>query len=163
MQDWTICLPKKRPDFEWHSKYSGDLKSGLVGILNGQREVGLQMVWILNRIWNPEARPFRIWTSGRHFVKNHLKSGQKCLHFEWSGFQMVGTIAVAIAKARPFENRTIWNPTFEKTGFQMFLDFEWLDFRSSLYLMVDHLKSNLKKVGFWRVVFRFPNLICFSF
>ena len=61
-----ICLPKKRPDFEWHSKYSGDLKSGLVGILNGQREVGLQMVWILNRIWNPEAWPFRIWTSGRH-------------------------------------------------------------------------------------------------
>ena len=27
-----------------------DLKSGLVWILNGQKEVGLQMVWILNGI-----------------------------------------------------------------------------------------------------------------
>ena len=30
---------------------------------------------------------------GRHFVKNHLKSGQK-----GPDFQMVGTIAIALAK-----------------------------------------------------------------
>ena len=30
--------------------YSGDLKSGLVWISNGQKEVELQMVWILNGI-----------------------------------------------------------------------------------------------------------------
>ena len=30
--------------------YSGDLKSGLVWVLNGQKEVGLQMVYILNGI-----------------------------------------------------------------------------------------------------------------
>ena len=36
---------------------------------------------------------------------NHLKSGQKCPDFEWSGFCMVGTIAIAIAKARTFKTR----------------------------------------------------------
>ena len=41
------------------------------------------------------------------FIKNHLKSGQKRPDFEWSGFQLVGTIALAIAKARPCENQTI--------------------------------------------------------
>ena len=32
---------------------------------------------------------------------------------------MVGTIAIAIAKAQPFENQTIWNLTFKKSRFQM--------------------------------------------
>ena len=31
-------------------------------ILNGQKEVGLQMGWILNGIWNLEAQPFEIRT-----------------------------------------------------------------------------------------------------
>ena len=56
--------------------YSGDLKSGLVWILNALKEVGLQMVWILKGIWNPEAQPFEIRTNGCHLVKNHLKSGK---------------------------------------------------------------------------------------
>ena len=56
--------------------YSGDLKSRLVWILNGQEEIGLQMVQILNGIWDPEAQPFEIQTNGCHFVKNH---------FEWLG------------------------------------------------------------------------------
>ena len=90
-------------------KYSGDLKYGLVWILNGWKEVGLQMVWISNGIWNPVAQPYEIWTNGCHFFKNYLKSRQKCPYFEWSGFRMVGTIA----KAKPFENWTIRNPTFE--------------------------------------------------
>ena len=55
--------------------YSGDLKSDLVWISNGPKQVGLQMVWISNGIWNPEAQPFEIRTNGRHFVKNHLKTG----------------------------------------------------------------------------------------
>ena len=71
------------------------------------------MVWILNGIWHLETPPFEIRT-------NHLKSGQKCPGFEWSGFQTVGTKDIAIAKARPFENGTIWK--------------------------LDHLKSNLQKV-----------------
>ena len=53
-----------------------------------------------------EAQPFEIRTIGRHFVKNHLKSGQKRPDFVWSGFRTVGTIAtyyVTIAKARPFQ------------------------------------------------------------
>ena len=39
----------------------------------------------------------------RHFVKKHLKSRQKHPDFELSGFQMVGIIAIAIAKAGQFE------------------------------------------------------------
>ena len=46
---------------------------------------------------------------------------------------MVGTIAIANAKARPFENRTIWNPTFKKSGFQIFPEFKWSDLRSPVY------------------------------
>ena len=46
---------------------------------------------------------------------------------------MVGTIAIAITKAQQFENQTIWNRTFKKSGFQMFPDFKWSDFRSPLY------------------------------
>ena len=39
-------------------KHSGDLKSGLVWILNGQKEVSLQMVRILKKILNLKAQPF---------------------------------------------------------------------------------------------------------
>ena len=72
---------------------SGDLQFGLVWILNGQKEVGLQMVQILKGIWNPKVQPFEIPTNGR-----------KRPDFEWSGFQMVRTIATA----QPFENRTTY-------------------------------------------------------
>ena len=43
-----------------------------------------------------------------------LKSKQKCLDFEWSSFQMVGT------KAWPFENQTIWNPILKNIDFKCF-------------------------------------------
>ena len=81
-----------------------------------KKKVGLQMVWILNENWNPEAQPFEICKNGHHFVKSHLKCRQKCLDFEWSSFWMVGTIAIAKA---PFENWTIWNSTFKKSRFPM--------------------------------------------
>ena len=52
----------------------------------------------------------------------------------------VWTIAIAIAKAhlktRPFEIRSSKNPDFEcfgVSGFKMFPDFEWSDFRSPLH------------------------------
>ena len=77
------------------------------------------MVWISNGIWNLESHSFEVRTNGRHFDKNHLKFRQKRPDFEWSGFQMVGTIAIAIGKARLFENWTIWNTTSKKSGFQM--------------------------------------------
>ena len=105
----------------------------------GSNLVGLQFVWISNGTWNPEAQPFKIKTNGghvgRHFVKNHLKSRHKHPDFEWSGLQMVGTIALAITKAVPFENWTIdIRPSkIKNSGFQMFLDFKWFDFRSLLY------------------------------
>ena len=100
-------------------KYSGDLKSGLVGFWMVKKG------WVangpeLNGIWNPEAQPFEIQTNGCHFVKKHFKCGQKGPDFEWSGFQMVGTVAMATNKARPFEYQTIW--------------------------ITDHMKSDLQKV-----------------
>ena len=52
-------MPTVLETFEF-MKYSGDLKSGLVRILNSQKEDGLQMLQILNGIWNPEAQPFEI-------------------------------------------------------------------------------------------------------
>ena len=56
------------------------MKSGLVWILKGQKEVGLQMVRSSNGIWNSEAQPFEKGqmatilkrANGHHFVKNHL-------------------------------------------------------------------------------------------
>ena len=92
--------------------FSWDLKSGIVSILNDQKEVGLKMVWISNGIWNPEVQPFEI---RHHFVRNQLKSRQKCLDFEWSGFQIVGTIVIAIAKVDhlktgQFENQPSKSP-----------------------------------------------------
>ena len=40
----------------------------------------------------------------------------------------------AISKVQPFENRTNSNLIFKKSGFQMFLSFEWSDFRSPMYI-----------------------------
>ena len=51
---------------------------------------------------------------------------EKSPDFKWSGFQMVGTIA----KARLFENQTIWNPTLKKSGFQMY----WIQFPTVIVL-----------------------------
>ena len=38
-----------------------------------KKEAGLQMVWILNGIWNLKAQAFEIQTKGRQFVGD-LKS-----------------------------------------------------------------------------------------
>ena len=51
---------------------------------------------------------------------------------------MVETIATAI-----------WNPTFKKSGFQMFPDFRWSDFRSPLYL-----NSNTQWSCFWDITIK---------
>ena len=42
--------------------------------------------------------------------------------FEWSGFGLVGTIAITIAKGQPFQ----------KVWISMFTDFNWSDFRTPL-------------------------------
>ena len=52
-----------------------------------------------------------------------------------SRFQMVGTKAIAIAKALPFENL---GPS-KSPDFKMFLDFECSDFRSPLYGHLSHV------------------------
>ena len=88
---WTSTNENKMvsicPVFKWHSNTRpfgiqpifDRLNTRLVWILNGQKEVELQMVGILNGIWNLNAQLFEIRTNGRHFVKNYLKSGQKSL------------------------------------------------------------------------------------
>ena len=60
------------------------------------------MVQISNwtEIWKPDYLKSRQMVA---IVKNHFKSGLKCPDFEWSSFQIVGTIVIAIAKAHPFE------------------------------------------------------------
>ena len=66
-------------------KYSDNLC--IVGVLNPDAsKPRLEMVWILKWIWNLEARPYEICKNGLHFVKNHLKFGQKHLDFECSCF-----------------------------------------------------------------------------
>ena len=62
-----------------------------------------------------------------------MKSGQKSLDYEWYYFQMVGTIAIAIPIAEPFESLIIQNPIFKKSGFFLFPDFVGSDIRSLLY------------------------------
>ena len=93
------------------SNYRVDLKFGLVWILNGLKEIGLQKVQILNGIRNPEAQPLEIHTNGHHFVKNHLKSGQNCPDFEWTSFQMVETLAMVIYL-------TLWKSDHLKSNLQ---------------------------------------------
>ena len=79
--------------------------------------------------WNLKSGSPTIWNLDKWlpFCQNHLKSGQKCPYW------MVRTVKKEIAETRPFENQNIWNPTFKKSAFQIFLDFKWSDFRSSLY------------------------------
>ena len=67
------------------TKYSRDLKPGLAWIWTDPKEVDLQIVQILNGIWNLEAQPFKIWTSGPHYVRNHLKFWQKLKFFKRLG------------------------------------------------------------------------------
>ena len=79
--------------------------------------------------------------------KNDLKSRQKRLDFKWSGFQMVGTIAKAIAKS-------LWFLKGWDQGNSL----------SSTLRKLDHLKCYLQKVrilngyGFEMVAFQIPTV-----
>ena len=117
-------------------QYSGEIKSGLVWISTGQKEVGLQMIRILNGIWNPEVQPFEIRTNLSHFFENHFKSGQLCQDFKWSGFWMVGTTSIAIAKAWPFEIRPDFKCIPLTNGW--ISDPHCISIVSSLRLMMSH-------------------------
>ena len=82
-------------------------------------------IWNMYK-WAPFCqKPFEIWT-------------------KMSRFWMVGTIAIAIAKVRLFENRTIWNPTLKKSRFQMFPVVKWSDFRSLLYCGFESCLSSVE-------------------
>ena len=92
----TIQMPTR--SVQWGSEIQTSLD--FEWSKRGWVEKGLDLKWNLKSrsptIWNPD--------------------------FEWSCFWMVGTIAIATAKAQPFENRTIGNQTFKR------LYFKWSDF-----------------------------------
>ena len=55
---------------------------------------------------------------------------------KWSTFYQkpfeIRTKMSRFGMVQPFENWNISNPIFKKFGLEMFLEFEWLDFRSPL-------------------------------
>ena len=67
-------------------------------------------------------------SNGCHSVKKPLDILTKSTGFEWSSFQIVGTIAKAVAISRPLKTQTFSNLIFKKSRFGM------VDFRSPLYL-----------------------------
>ena len=77
---WTEKKKKKLGLLLKQKEYSGDLKSGQVWILNGQKKVGLQMVWILNVIWNLESGQMGT------FCQKPFEIQIKCPNFEWFSF-----------------------------------------------------------------------------
>ena len=72
------------PDFEWDLKY------------------GSPTIWNPDK-WQPICQR-----------QNHLKSGQKCSDFEWSGFWMVGCIAIVWRS---------WPENINRKVYPRFLDF----------------------------------------
>ena len=112
---WTVvfnCSVKQAMTWiQWESEIWTSLD-----FIWSKKEFGLQMVWDLKsgslNIWNLNKwqpfcqKPFEILT--------------KISECQMVGFWMVGTIAVAKAKAQPFENQTFWNPILKKSGFQIF-------------------------------------------
>ena len=70
--------------------------------------------WMRSEIQKPRhLKSIQMGPILRHIVKKKFEIRTKHWDYEWSGFQMVGAIGIVIAKAHPFENRTIWNWTFE--------------------------------------------------
>ena len=110
---WLLWLSfYQKPILQSLPVYSGDLKSDLdfEWSKRGWVTNGLDFEWHLKSgsttIWNLDKWP--------PFCQKLFQIGTKM-----SGFWMVRTIAIAMAKAWPFENRTIKNPTSKKFGFQM--------------------------------------------
>ena len=107
----------------------------------GKILVHIKTFLVLGRLvfrWNPYLSKKRLGCRWSGFQMGSQIAAILSKLFEiqtkMSEFWMVGNIGLAKAVARPFENWTIWNPTPKKSGFCMFLDFEWSDFRSPLYL-----------------------------
>ena len=88
----------------WNKLFSGDLKSGLVWISNGWKEVGLQMIWISNG--NEIQKP------------NHLKLGQMAAILSKPFEILRETFRFRMAW---FSNGPImWKPDHLKSNFQKF-------------------------------------------
>ena len=96
--------------------------------------------WVANGLdfkWDLKSKSTNNWNQNKWppFCQKPFEIQKKRPDFEWLVFWMIGTTAIVIAKAQPFENRTIWNPTFKQSGFQMFPDFKWSDFKFLLYVI----------------------------
>ena len=106
-----LCLPKR-------VEHQGFEIQTLPDFWMIENKIGLQMIGILNGIWILKVQPFENWTKLLPCCNYHFKSGLFRQDFESSGIQMVCAI---------------WIPSFKKSIFQMFSDFEWSDFSSPLY------------------------------
>ena len=60
--------------------------------------------------------------------------------FKWLG------LTITIAKARPFENPTIWNSTLKKSGFQMFPDFRSLLYSNYILFLASDIQVMQTKI-----------------
>ena len=116
------------------------------------------------------------WMGSEIRKPSHLKYGQMATNLSknfWNPDKnarilnslIVECLRLKLCHTWLFKNWTIWNPTFKMSGFQIFLDFKWSDFRSPLCYIITwyypfdllysgDLKSNHSKSGnIWNVDF----------
>ena len=76
----------------------------------------IQKIWMVKERlgckWSWFWMGSEILTNGCHFVKKHLKCVQK-VGFS-NGWDQILVWTIAIVKARPYKNWTIWNPDLQK-------------------------------------------------
>ena len=85
------------------------------------------------------------------FCQKPFETRTKHPDFAWSGFWMVGTIAIAKAKAWPFENWNICNLIFKKSGFQIIQ-------KPNIFLLWLKMVHLSDETFFW--IFRIQNMDC---
>ena len=121
IQDWYVFERQK-----WLESLYGLIFAGIwtpnLGIQSVFQMVKKRSVckwsrfWMGSKIQKPNHCNPGKWLN---FFKNHLKSGQKCWDFERSGFRMVGTKVIAIA--RPFETGPFEIQPSKSPDFKSFL------------------------------------------
>ena len=107
------------------------------------------MVWILNGIWISESQPFEIQTKGLNFEKT-IWNPDKIV--KWSGFWMVGTNTIAVAKARPIGNWTIWNPTLKKSRCVWISNGQISDPHFSKHFLLNQFSRNKVFTARWHIL-----------
>ena len=111
--------------FKWSSTPYSYHGSSTVGILNPYFEWA-KRGWVANHMdfeWDQKSHPFEIQTNGFNFVKNHLKSEQKCPDSELVGLQLQPQLKPDHLKS-----------DLQKARILNFLGFQIVGFQNPLYL-----------------------------